>query len=156
MAATEGSVGKVTLEELAQYTGKGGSRILMSINRTVYDVTSGASFYGPEGGYAMFAGHDCTKCLSIMDLKPENLNDLDFKPSDDTEAKTLKDWEEKLGKKYPAVGTVVGDAGATKKKGECPWPFIWLHDPMRALEAKHATKNLMAAVAFAGLFYYMA
>lgn len=35
-------------------------------------------------------------------------------------------------------------------------PFIWLHDPMRALEAKHATKNLMAAVAFAGLFYYMA
>ena len=47
MAATEGSVGKVTLEELAQYTGKGGSRILMSINRTVYDVTSGASFCKP-------------------------------------------------------------------------------------------------------------
>ena len=38
------SVGKITLDELAQYTGEGGSRILMSISRTVYDVTSGADF----------------------------------------------------------------------------------------------------------------
>jgi len=36
-------------KKLSQYNGVGGNKILMGIKGNVYDVSAGASFYGPDG-----------------------------------------------------------------------------------------------------------
>ena len=56
-----------TAAELAQYDGKTNStngRIYMAVNGVVYDMTSGAKFYGPSGMYGFMAGHDATLPLA--------------------------------------------------------------------------------------------
>lgn len=72
-------------------------RIIWSVQ---YDVTEGKSFYGPDGGYHMFAGHDCTRCLGTMDLKPSALDDLGYSPENEKQAKVLSDWVAKMATKY--------------------------------------------------------
>ena len=47
---------KYTPKTLVQYDGRNGQRILLAINRKVFDVTAGRNFYGP----GMFE-HDATK-----------------------------------------------------------------------------------------------
>ena len=34
------------------------------------DVSAGREMYGPQGGYALLAGHDVTRCLATMSLEP--------------------------------------------------------------------------------------
>eukprot|EP00039_Didymoeca_costata_P023021 m.5777 g.5777 ORF g.5777 m.5777 type:complete len:437 (-) comp3395_c0_seq1:186-1496(-) len=106
---------KLTLEELKQYDGKKNKRIIFSIRKVLYDVTAGEAFYGPEGGYHMFAGHDCTKCLGSMNLGVDNLNDLSYEPTG-KELETLKGWEEKLGAKYPKCGVLIGGTASGTSK----------------------------------------
>jgi len=53
-----------TPTELAEFDGRRNKRILMGIRGRVYDVTSGATFYGPGGPYGNFAGRDASRGLS--------------------------------------------------------------------------------------------
>ncbi|KAG5063341.1 hypothetical protein JHK85_004524 [Glycine max] len=68
----------------------------------VYDVSTGKSFYGPSGPYAMFAVKDASRALAKM-----SKNDDDISPSlddlSDKEIGVLNDWENKFQAKYPVV-----------------------------------------------------
>lgn len=53
-----------SLEELRAYDGTNPNKpILISIKGEVYDVTKGRRFYGPGGGYHIFAGRDATRAF---------------------------------------------------------------------------------------------
>ena len=54
-----------TLEELWEYgNGHDDSSLLISIFGRIYDVSAGEKFYGPNGAYPLFPGHDVTYSLS--------------------------------------------------------------------------------------------
>uniref|UniRef100_A0A2P2QG02 Cytochrome b5 heme-binding domain-containing protein n=1 Tax=Rhizophora mucronata TaxID=61149 RepID=A0A2P2QG02_RHIMU len=96
-----------TAEQLRQYKGTEPSKpIYVAIKGRVFDVTTGNSFYGPGGSYAMFAGKDASRALAKM-----SKNDEDISPSldglSDKEIGVLNDWEKKFEAKYPVVGRVV-------------------------------------------------
>jgi len=67
--------------------------------------------YGPEGGYGMFGGKDCSRCLGMMSLSPDHLNDLEWTPPNQNIEEALANWETKLKSKYPVCGTLVVDGG---------------------------------------------
>eukprot|EP00729_Bicosta_minor_P004026 gene4026-8936_t len=98
---------QLTLEQLAAYKGVDGAPIYMSINRRIFDVSSGESFYGPGSGYDVFSGVDATKSLAKMSLDPADTNAVDYEPADDDERETLEGWLSKISGKYPEVGRLV-------------------------------------------------
>jgi len=82
-------------------------QLLISIYGRVYDVSLGSKFYGPDGPYSLFAGHDITYALSTGCRTTDCVNQLDYATS-----LTTKDQEEgkrwlsffHLHDKYPLVG----------------------------------------------------
>ncbi|OBZ84128.1 Damage response protein 1 [Choanephora cucurbitarum] len=86
--------------------------ILMAVNGSVYDVTRGRNFYGPEGPYANFAGHDASRGLAknsfdedmLVDPKGpiDRLEDLSAEEWD-----SLREWEQHFANKYTLVGKLV-------------------------------------------------
>ncbi|KAF5748108.1 steroid-binding protein 3 [Tripterygium wilfordii] len=93
-----------TTEQLSQYNGTDPSKPLyVAVKGRVFDVTTGKSFYGPGGPYAMFAGKDASRALAKM-----SKNEEDVSPSLDglteKEIGVLNDWEKKFEAKYPVVG----------------------------------------------------
>ncbi|KAI8072679.1 cytochrome b5-like heme/steroid binding domain-containing protein [Gongronella butleri] len=87
-------------------------RILMAVNGSVYDVTKGASFYGPEGPYANFAGHDASRGLAKHSFDKDMVADpagpidkLEDLTADEWEA--LREWEQHFATKYLLVGKLV-------------------------------------------------
>ena len=109
-----------TIAELADYDGSTTKKPLLMVMRgSIYNVTNGWSFYGPQGGYSFLAGHDASRALAKMSLEkemvldPVNIDDLN-----ETENQTLDDWIAKLSLKYPKVGNLKVDDG-TCKKNDC-------------------------------------
>lgn len=98
---------EMTPEQLSQYNGSDPSKpIYVAVKGRIYDVSTGKSFYGPGGPYAMFAGKDASRALAKMskddqDISP-NLDGLSEK-----EIGVLNDWENKFQAKYPVVGRVI-------------------------------------------------
>lgn len=90
--------------DLLHHNGVSSQTIYVSVNRKVYDMTSGASFYGPGSSYNVFAGHDATKNLALMSLDVADLDQPDYQCADDEETTTLADWVKKFDGKYPVVG----------------------------------------------------
>jgi membrane-associated progesterone receptor component len=101
----------------------------MSICGRIFDLSSGKSWYGPEGPYNCFAASDATFMLGAMDLKEENRNKVDFGAwaredlsaeeiaalSDeqycshaDFDEETLSGWVLKFVSKYPVIGRLEG------------------------------------------------
>lgn len=74
---------KYTPRTLAVFDGTGntsdsdGSRILLAINRKVFDVTKGKNFYGPGGPYGNFAGRDASRGMAKQSFDLEMLTPLD-------------------------------------------------------------------------------
>ncbi|PWN28782.1 cytochrome b5, partial [Jaminaea rosea] len=91
---------------------QGPPRILLSINRRVFDVTSGARFYGPDGPYGNFAGRDASRGMALQSFDEDVLTPLDqpldtledLKPA---ERKQMLEWEQHFLGKYPVVGRLV-------------------------------------------------
>ena len=92
--------------------------IYISVNSVVIDVSyGGKDFYGKGGPYHCFAGHDVTRALAKMSLKPEDIQDGhdNYNPTTvcngltQGELKTLKEWEVKFieSRKYPVVGVLI-------------------------------------------------
>ncbi|CAN8284197.1 unnamed protein product [Cochlearia groenlandica] len=96
-----------TESQLSQYNGVDESKpIYVAIKGRVFDVTTGKSFYGVGGDYALFAGKDASRALGKMSKNEDDVSpyiaDLTEKEID-----TLNDWEKKFVAKYPVVGRVV-------------------------------------------------
>ena len=105
-ARSSSSSMELTPQQLSQYNGSDPSKpIYVALKGRIFDVTTGKSFYGPGGAYAMFAGKDASRALAKM-----SKNDEDITPSLDglseKEIGVLNDWEKKFEAKYPVVGRV--------------------------------------------------
>ncbi|KAA8521721.1 hypothetical protein F0562_012394 [Nyssa sinensis] len=65
---------ELTSQQLKQYDGTDPSKpIYVALKGRVFDVTTGKSFYGPGGAYAMFAGKDASRALAKMSKNEEDL-----------------------------------------------------------------------------------
>ena len=94
-----------TLAELAQYNGTDQSKpLLMGCLGHVFDVTTGAGFYGPGGPYGVFAGKDASRGLARMEIEYHGADISDLTGSQQT---TLQEWHDKFESKYPLVGRIV-------------------------------------------------
>jgi membrane-associated progesterone receptor component len=94
-----------TLSELKKYDGSNPTGpIYIGTAGKVFDVTSGAGFYGPGGPYGCFAGTDASRGLAKMDLKSASYGVDDLTGS---EKGTLKEWADKYESKYPVVGKII-------------------------------------------------
>merc|ERR1712084_200303 len=85
--------------------------IYLSVHGRVFNVTSGADFYGPGSPYENFAGHECGVAFAKFSFDVEYLDDVD---GCDTklnwfEKEELYNWIEKFSyyRNYPEVGRLV-------------------------------------------------
>jgi membrane-associated progesterone receptor component len=94
---------ELTAAQLRAYDGSDPSKpIYLAIRGKVYDVTSGRSFYGPGGSYAMFAGREAARALGKMSKEEADISG-DLSGLSDKELGVLADWETKFQAKYPVV-----------------------------------------------------
>ncbi|KAK2581952.1 hypothetical protein KPH14_002395 [Odynerus spinipes] len=103
-----------TIEELKKYDGTGpDKRILVALNGSVYDVTTGAAFYGPGAPYAVFAGRDASRGLATFTLESIKDEYDDLSDLDSEQMSSVKEWELQFNEKYDYVGKLL-------KPGEVP------------------------------------
>ncbi|KAK9067874.1 hypothetical protein SSX86_011985 [Deinandra increscens subsp. villosa] len=97
---------ELTLDQLKQYDGTDPSNpIYIAVKGRIFDVTTGKSFYGPGGSYAMFAGKDASRALAKMSKNDEDvIGSLDGLT--EKEIGVLDDWEKKFEAKYPIIGSL--------------------------------------------------
>ncbi|CAG9463499.1 unnamed protein product [Pedinophyceae sp. YPF-701] len=97
-----------TLEDIKPFTGKRpGDPIYVAVRGTVFDMSRGRMFYGPDGAYESFAGNEIARALAKMSQDPKDFtSNLDGLSQ--TELGVLKDWEAKFTSKYDVVGKIVG------------------------------------------------
>lgn len=86
--------------------------VYLSVNGTVFDVSDGRNFYGPDGPYAAFAGRECGVALAKMSFDEEHLDDFDgctkLNPGEKME---LEGWIDKFTyyRPYPIKGRLIPD-----------------------------------------------
>ncbi|EGV64185.1 Dihydrodipicolinate synthase [Yamadazyma tenuis] len=106
--------GKFTPKTLCKYNGSDDPKIFMAVKGRVFDVSQGATFYGPGGPYENFAGRDASRGLAKNSFELELLTPLD-QPLDTLEDLTpeeresLDSWEEHFENKYKIIGTLHGE-----------------------------------------------
>lgn len=99
-------IGNISEDELNKYDGTDPEKpILVAIRGNIYDVSSGKSFYGPGGSYAVFSGKDASRALAKMSTKSEDVS-ADLDGLTEKEIQVLDDWDKKFKAKYPVVGHV--------------------------------------------------
>ncbi|KAK9808787.1 hypothetical protein WJX72_003685 [[Myrmecia] bisecta] len=97
---------ELTLTELGAYDGsKPELPIYLSVRGTIFDVSKGKDFYGPDGVYP-FAGKECARAFALLSTELEDCND-DLDGLSATEIGQLRDWEAKFFYKYPIIGKLV-------------------------------------------------
>ncbi|TFK21705.1 cytochrome b5 [Coprinopsis marcescibilis] len=101
-----------TPKTLEKYDGKDDGRILLAINGTVFDVTAGKNFYGPNGMYGNFAGRDASRGMAKQSFDTEMLTPIDqpLDKLDDLKAdeiENMKGWIEHFSNKYIICGKLV-------------------------------------------------
>lgn len=78
----------------------------------------GYHFYGPEGTYRNFAGHDATRALAkfdVMAVKEEWDDVSDLTPS---EMSSVQEWKEQFEERYDFVGRLVRSSEEILETGE--------------------------------------
>ncbi|KAF9555929.1 cytochrome b5 [Agrocybe pediades] len=101
-----------TPKTLEPFNGRDGGRILLAINGTVFDVTAGRNFYGPNGMYGNFAGRDASRGMAKQSFDLEMLTPVDqpldkledLKPD---EIENMKGWIDHFSNKYIICGKLV-------------------------------------------------
>jgi membrane-associated progesterone receptor component len=86
--------------------------VYLSVNGIVFDVSDGRSFYGPDGPYENFAGHECGVALAKMSFETEHLDDLKgCKDLNFGEKEELDGWVEKFTyyRHYPVKGRLIAE-----------------------------------------------
>ncbi|PFH49536.1 hypothetical protein AMATHDRAFT_147499 [Amanita thiersii Skay4041] len=101
-----------TPRTLVKFDGQDGGRILLAINGTVFDVTAGKNFYGPDGMYGNFAGHDASRGMAKQSFELDMLTPIDD-PIDKLtdlradEIENMKGWYDHFANKYIICGKLV-------------------------------------------------
>lgn len=109
--------GKFTPKSLAKYNGNDHPKIFMAVRGRVFDVSQGATFYGPGGPYENFAGRDASRGLAKNSFDLDVITPLD-KPIDlldnltADEIESLDNWEEHFENKYKVVGSLHNESEA--------------------------------------------
>mmetsp|Transcript_11883 Transcript_11883/g.28152 ORF Transcript_11883/g.28152 Transcript_11883/m.28152 type:complete len:297 (+) Transcript_11883:117-1007(+) len=107
-----------TSKQLKYFNGKEDERtgelkaVYLSVDGTVFDVSDGRNFYGPDGPYATFAGRECGVALAKMSFDDEHLDDLaGCQNLNFGEKQELENWVEKFKyfRGYPVKGRLVSD-----------------------------------------------
>lgn len=122
-----------TIHQLREFDGtkdeKGREKdVYLALNGIVFDVSKGRDFYGPNGPYEKFAGHECGVALAKMSFDDEHLDDLKgCKELSFGERNELDGWISKFRdyRGYPVKGKLVLD----------------LPDPNRVLRLSDLEKN---------------
>jgi membrane-associated progesterone receptor component len=86
--------------------------VYLSVLGIVFDVSDGRNFYGPDGPYETFAGHECGLALAKMSFDTEHLDDIAGCDNLNFAEKTeLDGWIEKFKyyRNYPVKGRLVPD-----------------------------------------------
>jgi len=101
-----------TPKTLEPFNGQGGVKILLAIDRKVFDVTSGRNFYGPDGMYGNFAGRDASRGMAKQSFDVEMLTDVDkpidkLEDLDASEIDNMNGWISHFTYKYIVVGKLV-------------------------------------------------
>lgn len=101
--------GDMTLGELRLYDGKNNEegRILLAVNREIYDVTKGCRFYGPEGPYAPLAGRDATRALALFAVDAVKDEWDEYSDLNVSQMNTVTEWLEQFKEKYDYIGKLV-------------------------------------------------
>lgn len=108
----------ITEAELSAATGEEGRPLCIAVNDpysdniTVFDVSKGADFYGPDGPYHVFAGKNATHGLATSSTDPAQATG-DLSNLTASEKDTHVQWYEKYSVKYPIVGKLVAHDGIT-------------------------------------------
>ena len=95
-----------TPKQLREFDGKDeDTPFYVCVKGDVFDVSEARSFYGPGGGYALFAGRDASKCLATMSLEEVDL-DQPIDGLNHGEREHLDEWHFKFKelKGYPILG----------------------------------------------------
>eukprot|EP01133_Synstelium_polycarpum_P015610 gene15610-18548_t len=95
-----------TLSELADFTGANDRPVCLAILGKIYDVSPKRATYGPGGGYAIFAGHDATRCLAKSSFETTDLNQMDTSSLTADEMESLNNWVSFFDERYEVVGRV--------------------------------------------------
>ncbi|KAG9004959.1 hypothetical protein FRB94_001928 [Tulasnella sp. JGI-2019a] len=103
---------KYTPKTLQPWNGKDKPRILLAIDRKVFDVTAGGSFYGPGGPYGNFAGRDASRGMAKQSFDTDMLTPVD-QPLDTLaditkdERENMDSWVQHFSNKYIVCGELV-------------------------------------------------
>uniref|UniRef100_A0A7S4L1F9 Cytochrome b5 heme-binding domain-containing protein n=1 Tax=Paramoeba aestuarina TaxID=180227 RepID=A0A7S4L1F9_9EUKA len=113
----------MTIETLSRYDGRHGLGICLALKGTIFDVTSKPQFYGPGGGYSLFAGRECSRALAKSSFESEDIESRELDDLDVDEKEALERWFETFSGKYPLVGKLIEAGGegtkpATTEKDE--------------------------------------
>jgi membrane-associated progesterone receptor component len=97
-------------DEVARHDGSDPSLPLMlTIGGTVYDITPGRNFYGPDGVYP-FAGREVARAFALLSTELRECRD-DLEGLSYLELENLREWTAKFDYKYRVLGYVEGTRG---------------------------------------------
>ena len=96
---------RFTEDELEAFDGVTRPEIFLAYGGDVYDVTSGAHFYGPGMAYAKFAGRACTRGVALPSLDDDDIHD----GAAGLDPAAVEKWRGHYRTKYPVVGTLIAD-----------------------------------------------
>jgi len=158
-----------TVKQLAYFDGKkdkdGEDKpVYLALDGTVFDVSGGRKFYGPDGPYEVFAGHECGVSLAKMSFDSEHLNDFDgVQDLRHGEKIELENWVEKFTyyRSYPIMGSVIPDDKIPKSDRILSKEDLALHKGTEEKPKHYGTAPIYIGagthvfdVSFGGMLFY--